>query len=133
MYAVLVTIHVFACFIMLCAVLLQSGKGAEMGAAFGGASQTIFGARGPTTFLSKLTVGAAIVFMLTSLSLGIVSREHSVATSAIPVQPPPAPQAAPTPPQDTGPAPGAQSNLPQVSPAPAPQSPKPSQPVGATP
>lgn len=131
MYALLVTIHLFACFIMLCAVMLQSGKGAEMGAAFGGASQTIFGARGPTTFLSKLTVGAAVVFMLTSLSLGIVSRERSIATSAIPVQQPAQPQTAPAPPQDTGPA--AKPGLPQVSPAPAPESPRPSQPVGATP
>lgn len=131
MYALLVTIHLFACFIMLCTVLLQSGKGAEMGAAFGGSSQTIFGARGPATFLGKLTVGAAIVFMLTSLSLGIVSRKRSIATSAIPVQQLAQPQAAPAPPQDTGPA--AKPGLPQVSPAPAPESPKPSQPVGATP
>lgn len=156
MYALLVTIHLLACFIMLSAVLLQSGKGAEMGASFGGASQTIFGARGPTTFLSKLTVGAAIVFMLTSLSLGIVSRERSIATTAIPVGPPAPPQAAPAPSQDTGPegaavkatkktgtAPGqtgpvaptepSQAGLPKVSPAPTPESAKPSPPVRTTP
>jgi len=57
-------------------VLLQTGKGAEMGAAFGGSSQTVFGSAGPGTFLSKLTTAAAIVFMLTSLTLAFMSSGH---------------------------------------------------------
>ena len=54
---------------MVLVVLLQSGKGADMGAAFGGSSQTIFGSSGPGTFLGKMTTGIAVVFMLTSLFL----------------------------------------------------------------
>jgi preprotein translocase subunit SecG len=50
-------------------VLLQSGKGAQIGAAFGGSSQTLFGSRGSVTILSKLTTISAIVFMLTSFAL----------------------------------------------------------------
>jgi len=59
---------------MIAVVLLQSGKGAEMGASFGsGGSQSVFGAGGGATFLSKMTTGAAIIFMLTSLTLSYLS------------------------------------------------------------
>jgi len=55
-------------------VLLQTGKGADMGAAFGGgSSQTLFGSTGASTFLTKATTAAAIVFMLTSLGLAYMS------------------------------------------------------------
>jgi preprotein translocase subunit SecG len=58
-------------------VLLQTGKGADMGAAFGGgASQTLFGTSGASTFLTKLTTGAAIVFMLTSLALAYLTSQR---------------------------------------------------------
>jgi preprotein translocase subunit SecG len=68
----LLTIHILVCLSLIGIVLLQGGKGAEVGAAFGaGASHTIFGATGGQSFLSKLTTGAAIIFMLTSLSLAI--------------------------------------------------------------
>jgi preprotein translocase subunit SecG len=71
---VLIFLHVFVCIAMICIVLLQSGKGAEMGASFGaGGSQTVFGASGGNTFMNKLTTGAAIIFMLTSLTLAHVS------------------------------------------------------------
>lgn len=69
MYTVLVIFHVLACLALILIVLLQTGKGAEMGAAFGGASQTLFGGSGGTTFLGKLTTGAAVVFMVTCLGL----------------------------------------------------------------
>ena len=65
----IVAIHVVACIALIAIVLLQTGKGAEMGAAFGGASQTLFGGTGGTSFMSKLTTGAAVVFMLTCLWL----------------------------------------------------------------
>jgi preprotein translocase subunit SecG len=68
---------------MIGAILLQSGKGAEIGAAFGGSSQTIFGSRGATTFLSKMTVGAAIIFMVTSLSLAFLSKERASEASIL--------------------------------------------------
>ena len=66
----LVTIlHVLACFVLILVVLLQAGKGANMGAAFGGSSQTVFGSSGAGTFLGKMTATVAIIFMLTSLIL----------------------------------------------------------------
>ncbi len=81
MYTLLLVIHLLACFTMVGVILLQSGKGAEMGAAFGGSSQTLFGSRGAATFLSKATVVVAAVFMLTALSLAVLSKERSVASS----------------------------------------------------
>lgn len=83
MYTLAVVIHVLVCFLMIASILLQSGKGAEIGAAFGGSSQTIFGSRGPGTFLSKVTIAAAIIFMLTSLSLAILSRERIFSSTVI--------------------------------------------------
>jgi preprotein translocase subunit SecG len=73
MYMITVIFHILACMALILIVLLQTGKGAEMGAAFGGASQTLFGGSGGTTFLSKLTTGAAIVFMITCLGLTYLS------------------------------------------------------------
>jgi len=69
MSALIITIHVLACVFLIMIVLLQTGKGAEIGATFGGSSQTVFGPRGAGTLLSKLTVVAAVVFMITSISL----------------------------------------------------------------
>jgi len=59
-------------------VLLQTGKGADMGAAFGGgSSQTLFGSTGASTFLGKATTAAAVVFMLTSLILAYLSSHRT--------------------------------------------------------
>src|SRR3989442_5225645 len=77
MFTALIILHVLVAFIMVGVILLQSGKGAEIGAAFGGSSQTIFGARGASTFLGKLTAVTATIFMLTSLSLAIVSKQRN--------------------------------------------------------
>ena len=67
---ILVTIlHVVVCIILILVVLLQAGKGANMGAAFGGSSQTVFGSSGAGTFLGKMTTIVAAIFMLTSLTL----------------------------------------------------------------
>lgn len=83
LYTFVVIIHVFVCFLMTGAILLQSGKGAEIGAAFGGSSQTVFGSRGPANFLSKLTVGVAVVFMLTSMSLAILAKQRNFSSTVI--------------------------------------------------
>ena len=83
MYTLVVILHLIVCFLMIASILLQAGKGAEIGAAFGGSSQTVFGSRGPGTFLSKVTVAAALIFMLTSLSLAVFSRGDGVASSVI--------------------------------------------------
>jgi preprotein translocase subunit SecG len=69
MFAFITVLHVIFCVVLIMIVLLQTGKGAEMGAAFGGSTQTVFGSSGPAGFLSKLTTGVAIFFMITSLSL----------------------------------------------------------------
>lgn len=92
----LITLHVVVSLFLILVVLLQTGKGASLGAAFGGSSDTMFGARGAGSFLGKLTTGAAIVFILTSLSLahpyfsnkepGTVVRES--AAPARPATPP---------------------------------------------
>jgi preprotein translocase subunit SecG len=98
LYTLIVIVHVFICFLMIGAILLQSGKGAEIGASFGGSSQTVFGSRGPANFLSKLTVIVAAVFMVTSLSLAILAKQRNVASTVIDMQPksePTAPPAAP--------------------------------------
>ena len=68
LYNVLIGIHVFACLFLIAVVLLQTGKGADMGAVFGGgSSETVFGSSGAGNFLTKLTTGIAILFMITSL------------------------------------------------------------------
>ena len=78
MNAVIVTLHVIVCFFLIIVVLLQRGKGAEVGAVFGGgASSTVFGGRGAGNFLTKLTTGSAVIFMLTSLTLSYLSTEQS--------------------------------------------------------
>lgn len=70
MTAVLITLHIIVCIALIVVVLLQAGKGAEMGVSFGGGgSNTVFGASGGRDFMSKLTAAAAIIFMLTSLTL----------------------------------------------------------------
>lgn len=66
----LIGLHVVVCVALIVIVLLQMGKGAEVGASFGaGGSQTIFGASGGASFMGKVTAAAAVVFMLTSLAL----------------------------------------------------------------
>lgn len=87
MATLLLIVHVLVCLFLIFIVLIQSGKGAELGAAFGGSSQTLFGSRGAATFFSKLTTIAAVVFMLTSLSLAIVSvRTGSIIKKTVPVK-----------------------------------------------
>jgi preprotein translocase subunit SecG len=77
MYTLLVMLHILACFTLILIVLLQAGKGADMGAAFGGSSQTVFGSSGAGTFLGKLTATVAVVFMLTSLALTYTASHRS--------------------------------------------------------
>jgi preprotein translocase subunit SecG len=74
---VITVLHVIVCVALVLIVLLQAGKGAEMGAAFGGASQTLFGSSGAMGFLTKLTTAAAIVFMITSLLLAFSSTRQA--------------------------------------------------------
>lgn len=74
----LTVLHVTVCLVLIVVVLLQRGKGAEIGAVFGGgASSTVFGSRGAGNFLSRLTTTAAVVFMATSLLLAYYARERA--------------------------------------------------------
>lgn len=81
----LTVIHVVVCLFLIVVVLLQSGKAADLAGAFGGmGSQTAFGPRGAATMLSKATTFAAVVFMLTSIWLGIeAGRNRSMGDSVI--------------------------------------------------
>jgi preprotein translocase subunit SecG len=77
MTILLIIIHVAACIALIMIVLLQTGKGADMGAAFGGgSSQTLFGSSGAGTFFGKATTAIAIIFMVTSLILAYSSSNH---------------------------------------------------------
>jgi preprotein translocase subunit SecG len=67
----LYTVHVLVCVFLILVVLLQQGKGADLSVFGGGSTQTAFGARGATTFLHKLTVASFIIFVLTTLAIGI--------------------------------------------------------------
>lgn len=72
------TLHVVICLFLIIVVLLQSGKAADLAGAFGGmGSQTTFGPRGTATVLSKATTVAAFLFMLTSLTLAIMSTKSA--------------------------------------------------------
>ena len=97
-------VHVIVSIGLILVVLLQTGKGAEVGAVFGGSSATIFGSSGAGNFLTRLTTGMAIVFMITSLTLGYFAGKKPTATifdnrapAALPNSP--APQSAPAQPQ----------------------------------
>jgi len=90
MFALVLTIHIIVCILMVLIVLLQQGKGAEVGAVFG-SSEAIFGATGPTTFLGKATTVLAVVFMLTSLGLTYLSA-HGTSGSVMESVPVTAPQ-----------------------------------------
>ena len=82
-------LHVIMCLVLIAIVLLQTGKGANMGAAFGGGSNTIFGGAGPASFLNRITTIAAVVFMLTSFTLAILSSRGgstSKVLDAVPVE-----------------------------------------------
>ncbi len=69
MYLLITIVHVIVCLLLTVVVLLQSGRGADAGAVFGGSSQTFFGSSGAGNFLTKLTSAMAVVFMVTSLFL----------------------------------------------------------------
>jgi len=105
MYLFLFTLHILVAFALIFIVLLQAGRGGSLGAIFGGASQAIFGPRGPATILNKLTIVAAVIFMGTSIGLTILSgkgRSPSIMQrlnqeKAVPAKEAPAPKTESTP------------------------------------
>ena len=95
MYTLLVVIHVIVSLAIIAIVLLQAGKGADIGSAFGEAgSQTVFGSMGTPTLLGKITTVVAIAFMVTSFSLAMLASRRA---ASVMTQPAPAQQPAPPP------------------------------------
>lgn len=76
MIALLYTIHVLICFFLIAVVLLQQGKGADLSVFGGGATQTAFGARGAATVLHKMTVISFVLFIVTTLGIGVVQSKQ---------------------------------------------------------
>jgi len=114
MHTIVVVIHVIVSLALVSIVLLQHGKGAGIGAAFGGSSQTVFGSTGAAPFLAKLTAIVAILFMCTSLGLTFMGRQQApsvmegagkpAATQPAPVTPAKPAPATPVQPASPGPA-----------------------------
>ena len=99
MYTLLIVIHVIACFGIIGVVLLQAGKGADIGSAFGGAgSQAVFGSMGTPTVLGKITAVIAAVFTITSFSLALLGGERGASVVREPASAPAAPTAPAAPP-----------------------------------
>jgi preprotein translocase subunit SecG len=101
MFTLIVVIHVLVCLIIIGMVLLQAGKGADIGSAFGGSgSQAVFGSMGTPTVLGKITSAVAVVFLVTSFSLAVLSHNRSTtimpasapAGTSTPAAPAPAPE-----------------------------------------
>ena len=124
MFILITIVHVIVCVGLILVVLLQTGKGADMGAVFGGSSATIFGSSGAGNFLTRLTTGMAIVFMITSILLGYFSGKRPSAsvfdTGKPRVEQPVRREASPPGQPQAGPTMPSQPTAPQL-PAPEPQ------------
>lgn len=74
MYSFLILVHLLTCVLLTVVILLQSSKGGGLAGAFGGSSMgAVFGGRGAATFLSKVTIGLAVLFLVLSFSLGLMT------------------------------------------------------------
>ena len=76
METLLIIVHIVVCLFLIGIVLLQHGKGADIGATFGGSSQSLFGSEGPLPLLNKITTFVAVLFMVTSISLAYISANR---------------------------------------------------------
>lgn len=90
--------HILVCVVLIIVVLLQAGRGSSMGLTFGGgASQTVFGSTGGKSFFARLTTGLAIVFMVTSITLSIISSRSASSYRGLMQQLPVSSESAPAP------------------------------------
>jgi preprotein translocase subunit SecG len=119
MVTILTILHIIVCVFLVSIVLLQHGKGADIGATFGGGGQSLFGTEGPVPILNKITTAAAIIFMVTSISLAYISAHRTTSSVMgdysvpVPVEQPtkaaePVPERVPmpaAPAEESGPAP----------------------------
>ncbi|MFQ5995525.1 MAG: preprotein translocase subunit SecG [Acidiferrobacterales bacterium] len=111
MKELVLVVHVLAAVGLVALVLLQQGKGADVGAAFGsGASQTLFGARGSANFLTRVTAVLATTFFVTSLTLAVLATRTSA--------PPSVTESVQTEPASTQPAPETEAPLVPETPVP---------------
>ena len=121
MVIILTIVHILVCVFLVSIVLLQHGKGADIGATFGGGGQSLFGTEGPVPILNKITTAAAVIFMVTSISLAYISAHRTTSSVMGDISPPAVPveQQAPAtaPVQERIPMPAAPA---QSEPAPAP-------------
>ena len=114
MIYLLYALHILVCLFLIFVVLLQQGKGADLSVFGGGTTQTAFGARGATTLLHKLTVGSFVIFVITTLAIGLPQLRSSgvmkgaKTSKTAPVKPAPVAPATPAPaaPAQPAPAPG---------------------------
>ena len=129
MTSFLTIIHVVTCILLVLVVMIQSGKGAEISASFGGSSQTVFGSSGGANFFVKFTSVAAAIFMATSLTLTVLGARSSKSLfEGLPAA------SAPAKPAGTSAAPvGGQPNAAPVGAAAAPGAPAASAPVAPAP
>ena len=130
MIALVILIHIVACLFLIGVVLLQQGKGADLAGAFGGGTQTVFGARGTVTVLHKLTTFGFVLFIVTSVFLGVAQRRGTESSVMKGMKTAPAKSAplgsAPAPgpsSQKSAPIPARQTPAPATQQAPAPQAP----------
>jgi preprotein translocase subunit SecG len=97
MVTILTIIHILVCIFLVSIVLLQHGKGADVGATFGGGGgESLFGTEGPVPVMNKITTAAAVVFMVTSISLAYISS-HNTSGSVMGGYSTPAPAEQPAP------------------------------------
>src|SRR5210317_1988662 len=82
MVTILTIIHILVCIFLVSIVLLQHGKGADIGATFGGGGESLFGTEGPVPIMNKITTAEAVIFMITSISLAYISA-HSTTSSVM--------------------------------------------------
>jgi preprotein translocase subunit SecG len=80
MVTILTIIHIIVSVFLVSIVLLQHGKGADIGATFGGGGQSLFGTEGPVPMLNKITTAAAVIFMVTSISLAYISAHRTTSS-----------------------------------------------------
>ncbi|MEN3364136.1 MAG: preprotein translocase subunit SecG [Burkholderiales bacterium] len=113
LFTIIVVVQVVSALAIIGLVLLQHGKGADMGAAFGsGASGSLFGATGSSNFLSKSTGFAAAIFFAATLGLAFVGNKHPAASSGVMDRMPVAPAQAPAAPATNAPAAPAAKEVP---------------------
>jgi preprotein translocase subunit SecG len=106
-YNFILLLHVLFCLAIIALVLLQQGKGADVGAAFGsGSANSVFGSRGPASFLFKLTIFFAALFFISSIALTMIQKQNIIAANQL---------AAPTAPVNTSSQPGTAGFVPPAA------------------